>query len=96
MGSNDSPEGARKALLRATAAQVFSAFAENVLPFDADAASLYGAIVGARERDGAPIDGFDAQIAAICRHHSASLATRHVKDFEGTGVHVVDPWRESA
>jgi toxin FitB len=86
------PEGARKALLRATAAQVFSAFAEHVLTFDADAAGLYGAIVSARVRGGAPIEGFDAQIAAICRRHAATLATRNVKDFERTGVDVVDPW----
>src|SRR4051794_18341305 len=86
------PEGARKALLRATAAQVFSAFAEHVLAFDADAAGLYGAIVGDRERGGTPIDGFDAQMAAICRRHGATLATRNVKDFGQTGVAVVDPW----
>ena len=86
------PEGARKALLRATAAHVFSAFAEQVLAFDADAAALYGAIVAARERGGAPIDGFDAQIAAICRRHSAALATRNVKDFAQTGVEIIDPW----
>jgi predicted nucleic acid-binding protein len=83
------PDGARKALLRATATQVFSAFAKHVLPFDAEAASLYGAIVSARERDG-------AQIAAICCHHAATLATRNVKDFGQTGVDVRDPWREPA
>jgi predicted nucleic acid-binding protein len=88
------PEGARKALLRATATQVFSAFAERVLAFDAGAAALYGEIVSARERSGAPIDGFDAQIAAICRRHGASLATRNVGDFANTGVDVIDPWRE--
>jgi toxin FitB len=87
------PDGARKALLRATATQVFSAFADHVLPFDAEAAGLYGAIVSARERDGAPIDGFDAQIAAICRLHSATLATRNGKDFDQAGIDVVDPWR---
>jgi predicted nucleic acid-binding protein len=86
------PEGARKALLRATAAQVFSAFAEHVLAFDGDAAGLYGAIVSARERGGAPIDGFDAQIAAICRRQGATLATRNGKDFDQTGVAIVDPW----
>jgi predicted nucleic acid-binding protein len=90
------PDGARKALLRATATQVFSAFADRVLPFDIGAAGLYGAIVSARERDGAPIDGFDAQIAAICRHHSATLATRNGKDFDQTGIDVVDPWRGGA
>jgi predicted nucleic acid-binding protein len=88
------PEGARKALLRATASQVFSAFVDHVLAFDAGAAALYGAIVGARERAGAPIDGFDAQIAAICRRHGAGLATRNVRDFEQTGVEVIDPWSE--
>jgi hypothetical protein len=39
-----------------------------------------------------PIEGFDAQIAAICRAHEASLATRNVKDFLETGVAVIDPW----
>ena len=88
------PDGARKALLRATAVQVFSAFAAHVLAFDADAAGLYGDIVAARQRGGAPIDGFDAQIAAICRRHAATLATRNVKDFAQTGVDIVDPWNE--
>jgi len=41
---------------------------------------------------GLPIEGFDAQIAAICRAHGATLATRNVKDFRETGVDVVDPW----
>jgi toxin FitB len=88
------PDSTRKALLRATAAQVFSAFTDRVLAFDAGAAALYGGIVSARERGGAPVDGFDAQIAAICRRHGAALATRNVKDFEDTGVEVIDPWHE--
>jgi predicted nucleic acid-binding protein len=72
-------DGARKAPLKETADQLSSAFAGHVLAFDADAAALYAAIVGDRERAGAPIDGFDAQLAAICRAHSATLATRNVK-----------------
>jgi predicted nucleic acid-binding protein len=87
------PDGARKALLKSTAERVFAAFAEHVLGFDAPAAALYGAIVSVRERLGAPIDGFHAQIAAICRLHAATLATRNVRDFEHTGIDVVDPWR---
>src|SRR5689334_2602335 len=52
------PDGARKTLLRTTAAQVFQAFTEHVLAFDAGAADLYGAIVSGRDRVGTPIDGF--------------------------------------
>lgn len=86
------PEGRRKELLRTIAEEVFSAFAENILPFDTSAAIEYARIVSDRDRAGAPIDGFDAQIASICRTHDAALATRNVKDFEGTGIDVVDPW----
>jgi predicted nucleic acid-binding protein len=31
-------------------------------------------------------------IAAICRIHSAAIATRNIKDFEGLGIEVIDPW----
>ena len=33
------------------------------------------------------------QIAAICRELGAVLATRNIKDFEETGVELVDPWQ---
>ncbi len=44
----------------------------------------------------APINGFDAVIASICRAHDATLATRNVRDFEGTGIAVIDPWRHAS
>ncbi|MDQ6840558.1 MAG: type II toxin-antitoxin system VapC family toxin [Actinomycetota bacterium] len=86
------PDGRRKEELRSTAEEVFSTFAEDVLTFDAGAAMVYAGIVSNRERSGAPIDGFDAQIASICRTHQATLATGNTKDFEGTGVAVLNPW----
>jgi predicted nucleic acid-binding protein len=86
------PDGARKTLLATTAQQLFSAFAEHVLAFEGAAAGVYGSIVSGRDRAGAPIDGFDAQIASICRAHGATLATRNVKDFARTGIEVLDPW----
>jgi predicted nucleic acid-binding protein len=42
---------------------------------------------------GLPIDGFDAQIASICRAHGAALATRNLKDFRHTDVDLIDPWQ---
>lgn len=88
------PDGRRKKLLRATAEEVFGRFEEQVLPFDAKAALRYAAIVSERDRVGRPIDGFDAQIASICRERQAALATRDGPDFEHTGVEVIDPWHE--
>jgi hypothetical protein len=34
----------------------------------------------------------DGQIAAIARAHRFALATRNVRDFEATGLEVVDPF----
>ncbi|MDX6236005.1 MAG: toxin FitB, partial [Kribbellaceae bacterium] len=74
---------------------LFSAFKEHILPFDAAAAAVYPLVVTQRERVGMPIDGFDAQIAAICRTRDARLATRDLKDFVDTGLDVVNPWRSN-
>ena len=88
------PSGRRKALLQRTARDVFAAFEDFVLAFDAQAATHYPGIVAARDRAGMPIDGFDAQIASICRARGAALATRNTKDFERTGIDLIDPWFE--
>ena len=74
---------------------MFAAFSEFIHPFDADAAVWYATIVAQRDRLGLPIDGFDAQIAAICRTRGAALATRNAKDFRETGIELIDPWQQS-
>jgi len=89
------PDGRRKDALRAAADDVFSTFSEQVLAFDTTAAVEYPGVVRRRDLAGAPIDGFDAVIASICRSHDATLATRNVRDFEGTGIVVIDPWHHA-
>lgn len=86
------PAGRRKDQLASVANEIFETFADQVLPFDRRAAVEYAAVVSARDRAGSPIGGFDAQIAAICRAHNAALATRNVKDFQGIGLDLLDPW----
>jgi toxin FitB len=88
-------DGRRKQSLLSAATEVFAAFSDYIQPFDADAAIWYATIVARRDRLGQPIDGFDAQIAAICRTRGAALATRNAKDFRETGIDVIDPWQES-
>lgn len=88
------PDGRRKDLLSQAAAEVFSTFADHVLPFDQSAAGEYAEVVVRRERAGNPISGFDAQIVSICRTHRATLATRNVTDFNNTGIDVTNPWNE--
>ena len=48
--------------------------------------------VAVRSGAGRPIAAMDAQIAAICRSHEATLATRNTRDFTGLDIDLVDPW----
>ena len=87
-------DGRRKQSLLTAATDIFAAFGDYIRPFDADAAAWYATIVAHRDQLGLPIDGFDGQIAAICRSRTAVLATRNTKDFRETGIDVIDPWKQ--
>ena len=67
-------------------------FEGRILPFDSYSAREYAVIAAARRAAGRPINNADCQIAAIARSHRASVATRDVKDFEGCGIEVINPW----
>jgi toxin FitB len=86
------PVGRRTEALRSRATDVFRSFADKVLPFDQGAAGHYARIVDDRDRMGRPIDGFDAQIAAICRSGHHTLATRNTRDYSNADIALVDPW----
>ena len=70
-------------------------FAGRLLPFDREAARAYAEVGAARRAAGLPIHHADCQIAAIARSRNAGIATRNVKDFEGCGIDVINPWRTS-
>jgi toxin FitB len=55
----------------------------------------YATIVARRDRLGQPADGFDAQIAAICRTRGAALATRNAQDLAETGINLIDPRQQA-
>lgn len=67
-------------------------FADRIFGFTEAAAIAYGEIMGAASRKGRPMTAPDGMIAAIARVHGAQLATRNIKDFETTGLHLVTPW----
>ena len=87
------PPGRRRDLLAADVERLLTGtLAGSLLPFDGESARHYADVVSARRRAGAPIEAFDAQIAAICLQHGAVLATRNLRDFEGVGLPLVNPW----
>lgn len=67
-------------------------FADRMFVLTEEAALAYGEIMGQAARQGRPMSAPDGMIAAIARVNGARLATRNLKDFETTGLDLVNPW----
>jgi predicted nucleic acid-binding protein len=90
------PEGKRRAALaKAVEAILEEDFNSRILPFDRAAARAYATIAAERRSKGRPISQFDCQIAAIARTYEAAIATRNITDFNGCGITVIDPWKQT-
>ena len=70
--------------------QIVSDFSEQILPFDVDAAQVWG-----RLQVPHPEHEIDKQIAAIALIHSLTVVTRNTDDFAGTGVDRLNPFHGS-
>ena len=89
------PEGQRRDQLQlAIEGMIDQDFRGRVLPFDSAAAEAYAVVAAQRRAVGRPITEADCQIAAIARATGARVAARNVKDLEGCGVAVVNPWAQ--
>ena len=87
------PAGRHRSSLTELARGVFiEDFEGRVLTFDVAAALEYAAVFAARRRAGRPPSMADTMIAAIARAHDAIVVTRNVRDFDGCGVEVINPW----
>ena len=87
------PSGPRRVRLETALDAFFARLGDGrLLSLDARGAVEYAHVMTGRERAGRPMSTMDALIAATCRAHGASLATRNTKDFIASGVHLIDPW----
>ena len=89
------PEGQRRDRLQlAIDAMIEQDFQARVLPFDSLAAKAYAEIAARHRAAGRPIAEADCQIAAIARAMGAPVVTRNVKDFDGCGIRLINPWND--
>ena len=89
------PRGRRRKSLEQSYQSLFVGMADHILPFDVEAALLYGSLVAAKERVGIAMDPMDAQIACIGAYRGATLATRNERDFADCGLRLINPWRHT-
>ena len=64
-------------------------FEDRVLAIDREIADEWGRLTARLER---PVPAIDSLIAATALRHRLSVVTRNVRDFDATGVEILNPW----
>lgn len=83
--------GARQVELEAWLAATERLFAKRVLPIDRDVAIRWGKITDQCARSGHVLGQADGLIAATALENGMAVVTRNSRDFDPTGVRVIDP-----
>lgn len=86
------PEGRRKTALREAYDTLLTPLLASCPAFDADAALIWGELMGTGDATGRQHPIIDTQIAAIALVHGLTVVTRNLRDFTSLGVPTLDPW----
>jgi len=88
-GISKLPESKHKELLNEwLREELLIRFQNRILPLTTAVMLIWGQFVAS----GRTLPAVDSMIAATVLYHDLFLVTRHVKDFEGTNVKLVNPW----
>ncbi|WP_298277600.1 type II toxin-antitoxin system VapC family toxin [uncultured Bradyrhizobium sp.] len=79
----------RSAAILASIAALERAYADRIIPVDQAVVEEWTRLLGAKNKD-----RWDLALAATARVHDLVLVTRNVKDFEGRGVRILNPFKD--
>jgi predicted nucleic acid-binding protein len=95
-GIESMPDGKRKRQYLAWLNEIEQQYEGKILSIDVDISRTWGEIHGSLRRRGIQLAPPDGLIAATAIQHGMHVVTRNVKDFEPTGVLIVNPWESDA
>lgn len=64
-------------------------FEGRILSVDGAVAEVWGRM---QAKAGRPLPAIDSLLAATAQHHGLMLVTRNIRDVDGLGVSLVNPW----
>jgi predicted nucleic acid-binding protein len=67
-------------------------FEGRILVVDQHIAETWGVIMARGQKIGLTPGSMDAFVAATAETHALTLVTRNIKDFQGIGISLRDPW----
>lgn len=87
------PEGKRRSQLREWfTADLVPLFGARILPVTQAIAERWGTLSGQRQISGHLLGMADGLIAATALEHNLTLVTRNVRDYDGLGITILNPW----
>ena len=87
------PPGRRRDGISAALSAFVTEYEDRILPVGRSEARQAAALRARAHRSGRVLDLGDALIAGTASANDLSVATRNVRDFDGLGLDVIDPWR---
>lgn len=67
-------------------------FQDHLLPIDAAVMLTWGLLIARMETIGKPMPAIDSLLAATAAQGEYTLVTRNARDFEHTGILLLNPW----
>lgn len=86
------PDSRKKEALIEWLSTLHDHYKDRILGIDSTVAECWGHMQALSEKNGRPMASIDGLIAATAGTHRLTLVTRNVKDFEESGVPVINPW----
>lgn len=88
------PDSPRKVQLRSWLRDdLLARFHGKIIPLGTDIIVEWGILTARLETQGKPMPAIDSLIAATVLTDKMTLVTRNVKDFNASGVDVLNPWK---
>jgi predicted nucleic acid-binding protein len=69
-------------------------FSGRIFPIDRSVANQWAELLVYCSGKGRPLPSIDPLLAVTALEHGLTLVTRNVKDFEGIGLTVLNPWTD--
>ena len=73
-------------------AQLNMSYQGHILSPSVTICERWGALRAERKKSGLPLSMADGLIAATALDQSMAVVTRNIKDFQGLGVELINPW----
>lgn len=94
-GAKRLPPSKKRRDLEAWLTSLEQSYASRILIIDSETTHVWGEVVAVTEAQGRTLPLQDGLIAATALRNGLHLMTRNVKDFEGSGVLLINPWEAS-